>query len=252
MAEESPSSAVDRALSILEMLSEHGEGLTNSHISHRLDIPKSSASYLLRTLEHRGYLRREHSTGKYHLGLKVLSLTRNVLTGLDIRNLARPVLGWLVERCRLTAHLAVLDHGQAVYVEKAEAPSFIKMDTWVGRRMDVHSTSVGKALVSSLSKAEVEAILREHGLRKRTPKTISVPARFLRELEKVRLQGYALDDEENSLGVRCVAAPVFDSLGAVQAAVGVSATTSQLNKTTLPRIADLVQEAARKISRQLA
>lgn len=251
MMREHPSTAAERALNILEALAEQTGGLTHSEISRQLRIPKSSASYLLRTLEQRGYLRRERTTGKYHLGLKVLSLTRGVLTGLDIRELALPVLRSLVQRIQLTSHLAVLDHGQAVYVEKAEAPSFIKMDTWVGRRMDVHSTSVGKALVAWLPKAEVEAILREHGLRKRTPKTITVTAKFLRELDKVRAQGYALDDEENSLGVRCVAAPVFDSLGKVQAAVGVTGTINQVDKARLPKIAALVQEAARKISQQL-
>ncbi|MFQ5664449.1 MAG: IclR family transcriptional regulator [Terriglobia bacterium] len=252
MAADSPSTAIDRALSILEALAGNDAGLTNSQISRRLDIPRSSASYILRALERRGYLRREPDTGKYHLGLKVLSLNRGVLSGLDLRELARPVLRSLVERSHLTAHLAVLDHGQAVYVEKAEAAGFIKMDTWVGRRMDVHSTSVGKALVAFRPKAQVEAILRQHGLRKRTPKTLTAPSKFFRELEKVRTQRYAVDDEENNLAVRCVAAPVFDPLGEVQAAVGVSGTISQLNKVNLPRIAALVQEAARKISKQLS
>lgn len=248
---EQPSTAVARALNVLEMLAAHTGGLTHSEISRELDIPKSSASYLLHTLEQRGYLRRERTTGKYYLGLKVLSLNRGVLTGLDIRELALPVLRSLVERVQLTAHLAVLDHGQAVYVEKVEAPGFIKMDTWVGRRMDIHSTSVGKALVAWRPQEEVQAILREHGLRKRAPRTITVASKFLRELEKVRTQGYAVDDEENSLEVRCVAAPVFDPLDQVQAAVGVTGTIIEVDKARLPKLAELVREAARRISRQL-
>lgn len=245
-----PSTAVERALSLLEAIAQRG-GLTNSELSRRLGIPKSSASYLLRTLEQRGYLRRERETGKYQLGLKVLSLSRGVLTGLDIRELALPVLRKLVDRCELTAHLAVLDRGQAVYVEKVDAPGFIKMDTWVGRYMVVHATSVGKALVAHLPKEEVEAILKEHGLPKRTAKTISTRAKFLLELERVRVQGYAVDDEENNLGARCVAAPVFDSLGEVQASVGVSGTTGQIDRRHLPRVAEMVKEAGRKISQHL-
>jgi len=251
MSDKSRSTAVDRALGILETLAEPGDGLTNSDLSRRLGMPKSSASYLLRALERRGYVRRDPE-GRYRPGLKVLSLTREVLSGMSIRDAAQPILRQLVERCRLTAHLAVLDHGQAVYIEKVDAPGFIKMDTWVGRRMDVHSTSVGKSLVAHLPAREVEALLRERGMRKRTPKTIVAPARFLKELEKVRAQGYAVDDEENNLGARCVGAPVVGPAGEVQAAVGVSGTTGQVNREVLPRIAEMVQEAARKISRQLS
>ena len=196
---ESPSIAVERALAILEGVSQARNGLTNADVSRKFSIPKSSASYILRTLERRGYLRRQAETGRYRLGLKVLSLGRDVLTGFEIGELARPVLRALVERTQLTAHLAVLDHGEAVYIEKVDAPGFIKMDTWVGRRMFVHSTSVGKSLVAHLPKADVEGILRQHGMKKRTPKTILTPSRFLAELEKVRAQGYAVDDEDPRL-----------------------------------------------------
>ncbi len=249
---ESPSTAVERALAILEATAQCSDGMTNSEISRRLGMHKSSASYILRTLERRGYLRRDAESGKYRLGLKILSLGRDVLAGLDIGAVALPVLRALVERTQLTAHLAILDHGEAVYIEKVDAPGFIKMDTWVGRRMYVHSTSVGKALVAQLPKSDVEAIVREHGMKKRTPKTIIALHRFLAELEKVRAQGYAVDDEENSLGARCLAAPVFDILGSVEAAVGLSGTTTQINDSSMPKLVELAKEAARKISRQLA
>lgn len=251
IAEESPSTAVERALAILEGIAQRSGGMTNSEISRRLAIPKSSASYILRALERRGYLRRDLDTGKYRLGLKVLGLSRGVEIGRDVKEVALPVLRQLVERSHLTAHLAILDHREAVYIEKVETPGFIKMDTWVGRRMDIHSTSVGKALVAHLPEAEVGAIITERGLRKRTPRTITAHAKFLQELAKVRKQGYAVDNEENSLGVRCVAVPVFDSLGSVEAAIGVTGTTSQLDEASVPKVADLVREAARKISHQL-
>ena len=249
---ESPSTAVDRALAILEAIAQRADGMTNSDLSRRLGIPKSSASYILRTLERRGYLRRHVESGQYRLGLKVLSLGRDVLAGFDIGPIAMPVLRALVARTQLTAHLAILDHGEAVYIEKVDAPGFIKMDTWVGKRMQVNSTSVGKSLVAHLPKADLEAFVREHGLKKRTPKTITTLSRFLAELEKVRAQGYSVDDEENSLGARCVGAPVFDPLGMVEAAVGLSGTTTQISESNLAKLAELVKEAARKISRQLA
>ncbi|MGH9803531.1 MAG: IclR family transcriptional regulator, partial [Candidatus Acidiferrales bacterium] len=138
-----------------------------------------------------------------------------------------------------------------VYVDKVEATGFIRMDTWVGRRMDVHCTSVGKALVAFRPEAEVEALLRKRGMARHTPRTITSSGRLLRELEEVRAHGYAVDDEENSLGVRCLAAPVFDAGGAVAAALGVTGTTAQVSRAAQARIAEQVQEAARKLSRRL-
>src|SRR6266571_1851268 len=176
LSPESPSTAVDRAITILEAAAERRDGLTNSEISRKLAIPKSSASYILRTLERRGFVRRDRETGRYRLGLKVLSLGRDVLASLNIG---------------------------------------------------------------------------EMGLKKRTPRTIISQGRFFAELERVRAHGYAVDDEENSLGARCVAAPVFDMLGCVEFALGVSGTVSQMDDDTLPRIAEHLKDTARRISRQI-
>ncbi len=249
---ESPSVAVERAFAILEATAGQNGGLTNAEISRRLNIPKSSASYILRTLERRGYLRREMASGRYQLGLKLLNLGRGVLAGYELREIAVTAMRALVERTGLTAHLAVLDRGEAVYIEKVEAPGFIKMDTWVGRRMFVHSTSVGKTLVAHLPRPEVEAILRDHGMKKRTPKTITSAGRLFTELAKVRDTGYAIDDEENSVGARCLAVPIIDAEDHAVAAIGLSGTVSQLDDETVPRVADLARDAARRISRQLA
>ena len=248
---ESPATAVERALGILEAVAKGADGLTNSEISRELGIPKSTASYILHCLQRCGYLRRETEGGKYRMGLKVLDLSHGVLKGLDLRELARPVLNALVQRVHLTAHLAILENGEAVYIERTEAPGFIKMNTWVGRRMYVHSTSIGKVLVAWRPKEDVEKILGEHGMKKRTPKTITVAGKYIQELERVRTEGYGLDDEENSVGVRCIAVPVFNAMGQVEAAVSVSGTVAMVNAETLPKITDAVKDAARKISAQL-
>jgi IclR family acetate operon transcriptional repressor len=249
--EEVSSTAVERALAILEAVSQRAGGMTNSEISRRLEIPKSSASYILRTLERCGYLRRERGTGKYHLGLKLLGLSRGVHAEEDLILAARPVIKHLVEKMGLTVHLAVLDHNEAVYVEKVEGQGFIKMDTWIGRRMDVHTTAVGKALVAYLAPNEAEGIIKDKGLSRRTPKTIVSLPRLMRDLERVRSRGYAVDDEENNLGARCVAAPVFDSLGRVVAALGLSGTTAQIDRASLPGVAEAAKRAAREISLHL-
>src|SRR5690242_8359536 len=212
---ESPSVAVERALAMLEAVAaaQDGDGLSNADISRKLQIPKSSASYLLRTLETQGYLHRNPETGKYRVGLKVLSLSRGALSGIDVREVALPIMRNLMEKTNLTCHLAILDGPEAVYIEKVEPQGFIRMDTWVGRRMRVHATSVGKALVAHIPQPQLEKILADRTMERRTPKTICTLPRLLKELEKVRTQGYAVDDGENNLGARCVGAPIFNQQG---------------------------------------
>jgi DNA-binding IclR family transcriptional regulator len=247
----STATAVERALTILEVAAQRREGLTNSEISRRLAIPKSSASYILRVLDRRGYLRRNAATGRYRLGLRLLSLGKDAQSSVDLAEVAFPFMRALVDRIHMTAHLAVLDQGEAVYVEKVEAAGFFKVNTWVGRRMYLHSTSVGKALLAWMPKSEAESILRQQGLKKRTPKTITSVPRLVAELERVRDLGHSVDDEENSLGARCVGVPIFDSGGVVVAALGASGTLTQTDEANFARIVEGLKDAARKISRQL-
>jgi DNA-binding IclR family transcriptional regulator len=248
---ESPSVAVERALAMLEAVAQVPEGLSNAEISRKLQIPKSSASYILRTLEKQAYLKRDPETGKYRVGLKILSLSRGALSGIDVREVALPIMRHLVEKTELTCHLAILDGPEAVYIEKVEPQGFIRMDTWVGRRMRVHATSVGKALVAHIPQEKLEKILADRGMERRTPKTITTVSRLLKDLEKVRAQGYAVDDEENNIGARCLGAPVFNQSGAIEASIGLSGTTGQVNAQTMPRILEALKDAARHVSMQL-
>jgi IclR family acetate operon transcriptional repressor len=240
VSDSSPATAVERALNILEAAAHRRDGLTNSEISRKLGIPKSSASYILRTLERRGYLRRDGESGRYRLGLKILSLGGDAQANLDIADVALPFMRALEEKIDMTVHLAVLDQGEAVYIEKVEAPGFFKVNTWVG-----------KCLLAWLPKQEVEALVKQQGLKKRTPKTITTMTRLLADLEHVKDEGYAVDDEENSLGARCLGAPVFDVTGNVTAALGASGTLTQVDEASMPRLAEAVKETARRITRQL-
>lgn len=252
MSQESTSGAVERALSIIELVAESNQGLSNSDLSRRLKIPKSSASYILRVLENRDYLRRD-SDGKYRLGLKLLSLTGEAMAHMDVREIAKPVMkNFLVKSGLPEAHLAVLDNGRAVYVEKVETEnSFIKMDIWVGHRLPVHTTAIGKVLVAYLAEEEIVQILDLRGMEKKTKRSIVSPQKFLREVGRVKKYGFAVDDEENADGVRCIAAPIFDAKGIVIAAFGTSSIIMHIDKTQLPKIVDLVKISAAAISRQI-
>jgi DNA-binding IclR family transcriptional regulator len=248
---DSPSVAVERALAMLEQVAQEPDGLSNAEISRKLQIPKSSASYILRTLEKQAYLNRDAGTGKYRVGLKILSLSRGALSGIDVREVALPIMRHLMEKTSLTCHLAILDGPEAVYIEKVEAQGFIRMDTWVGRRMRVHATSVGKVLVAHIPQARLEKIISESGMEKSTAKTITTLPRLLKELDKVRAQGYAVDDEENNLGARCLGAPIFNQSGTIEASLGLSGTTNQVNAQTMPRIVEALKDAARHVSMRL-
>ena len=249
MSENTPSRAVDRALSIMELVAESSRGMSNSDISRRLKIPKSSASYILRVLENRAYLDRSDE-GKYRLGLKLMSLSGDALTHLDVREIAKPILKRFVKKSRLPeAHLAVLDNGRAVYVEKVESEtSFIKMDIWVGHRLPIHTTAIGKVLVSELPNEEILKILKLRGMAQKTKKSITSQKRFLKALEKTREFGFAIDNEENSDDVRCVAAPIYDSGGQIIAALGTSSTILHIDEEHLPKIVEMVTDAADKVS----
>jgi DNA-binding IclR family transcriptional regulator len=248
---DSSSTAVERTLLILEAVAQREGGMSNAEFSRKLKIPKSSASYILRTLEQHGYLRRDGEAGRYRLGMKVLNLSRAALGGVDVREVALPIMKHLVDRIHITTHLAILDQREAVYVEKVEAPGFIKMNTWIGRRMEVHSTAVGKALLAYLDPKERDSILRQRGLKKLTIHTITTLPRLFQEFERVRALGYAVDDEENSLGARCVGAPIFNAEGRIEAAIASTGTIHDVPQDAIAHVADMVKEAARRISHQV-
>lgn len=243
--------SVERALSILELLASRNHGLSTSEISRVARVPKSSTSYLLRTLVARGYVRRDPETGHHTLGIRVLSLGGQAMQGMALRELAIPHLRQLVETTRLGAHLAILDHGDAVYIERIESPGFIKMDIWNGRRVAPQVTAVGKALICHMSREEVQEIAGLHPIKPVSPRTIVTLPHLFEELAAICRRGYAIDDEEHAVGVRCVAAPVFSASGDVVAAIGVTGTVSQLNDDYMPSLGKIVQTAALKLSAQL-
>jgi IclR family acetate operon transcriptional repressor len=173
------------------------------------------------------------------------------MQGMALRDLALPHLRHLVEQTRLGAHLAVLDHGDAVYVERIESPGFIKMDIWNGRRVAPQATAIGKALICNLDKQEVQEIVARHRIAPASSKTIMSVSRLHTELAVTRRRGYAIDDEEHAVGVRCVAAPVFSATSEIVAAIGVSGTVSQISDSYLSAVGNIVRTVALKLSAQL-
>jgi IclR family KDG regulon transcriptional repressor len=174
---------------------------------------------------------------------------------LKFRTEAKPFLTDLAQRAKETVYLVVLDQNEILYVDKVEPdeyPSGLAMVSKVGTRMPAHACAVGKVLLSQLTQDRLDQLIKDKGLPKRTDKTITDPARLKEHLFSVRNQGYAVDDEENERGIRCVAAPVRDEEGRVIAAISVSGPTIRLTKKTIQDTFRYeVVATALKISQQL-
>lgn len=239
--------AVERALAILDCLDNSKRGLNISELSRRLAIPKSSTHVIILTLERLGYVERKPDSLNYHLGLKAYGLGRGMVKNLSVAEIALPSLRVLVDQIHLPAHLAVPDGEQGVYIQKVDAPSFIKIDTYIGRRMDLHCTGVGKVILAWGPPDVVERTLSKQVYIRHTRNTITSSRALRRELTRIRAAGYAVDDEEEELAVRCVAVPVFNPAGRFVAGLSVTGTTEQIPLDTLEPMALRLKKAANEI-----
>lgn len=243
--------ALDRALTVLECIAQSRKGFSVSELSRRLTLPKSSVHLILRTFERRGYLQKQPSGGRYRFGMKLMSLGHLALDGVELRDEARPILARLVRTTGLTAHLGVLERNEVVVIERIDAASPIRIVSFVGRRMKMHSTSAGKALAAYLPAVEIEARLGHGPLEPQNERTISSVPAFLQELEEVRRVGYAVNDQEDELGLRSVGAAIRSPDGASLAAISVVGTTGQLPLERIAIVGAAVRDAAEEISVQV-
>jgi IclR family acetate operon transcriptional repressor len=151
----------------------------------------------------------------------------------------------------LTGHIAIQDGEYAVYIEKREVLGSVRLTTWLGRRVHLHSTAIGKALLAFLPEEEVDQIVGKRSLLRLTPKTITSATLLKKELARVRAHGYAVGNEENETGVRAVAAPIFNDVGRVVAAVNLGASTLHMRAEDVPRLGSLVRRYSLKMSELL-
>ncbi|MCS7173803.1 MAG: IclR family transcriptional regulator [Armatimonadetes bacterium] len=242
--------SVERAAAVLRVLGEAGRPLGVAEISARIAVPRPTVYRLLQSLAREGLVT---PVGRgFTIGAGVLWLAARRLEQLELRTVGRPILKDLRDRTGETVHLAVLEGGQVVYVEKVESPGPIRMASMVGRIFPAHSTALGKAMLAYLPQEQLQEILRRHGLPARTANTITDPARLLEELALVRARGFSIDNVENEEGIRCVGAPIFDHTGAVAGAVSVSGSVATISLERARReLGPLVREAAERISRAL-
>ena len=226
--------SVERALELLETLAEPGEAKGVSELARATGLPVATIHRLLATMVAGGYVRQDTGSHKYTLGSHLIRLGEAAAR--DFAQFARPYLTELMEASGETANLAVFEDGHVAFV--AQVPSRhhrVRMFTEVGRRVNPHTSGVGKVVLAFCPRPEVEALLARNGLPRRTPRTITDRARFLAELDKVASQGYAVDSGEEEVGVRCLAVPVFGVGGSV-AAMSVSAPEGRLQPGDIERV----------------
>jgi len=250
-ASSTPAPALSRGLAILELLAESRRGLTLSEIARRLSLAKSSTYQLLKCLENRRYVHCSAKTGRYLFGLKLLHLSRMALRLLKWQEGTSLLLRALMDETQLTVHLGLLEDDEAILIEKLEPRVASRVATWLGRRMELHCTAVGKVLMAYLPEELLDRLIAQHGLPRHNDNTIASARKLKEHLKKVRALGYALDDEEDEVGFRCVAAPIMDDRGAVAAAVSVVGTTEEITAPRLPSLVEKVKATAAAISEVL-
>ncbi|HWO78531.1 MAG TPA: IclR family transcriptional regulator [Bacillus sp. (in: firmicutes)] len=243
--------SVDRALRILDLFDEYETELKITDISDKMQLHKSTVHSLLKTLQTNGYIEQNMENGKYRLGMKLFERGNLVIRRLDLRTIAKKYLIDLSVKSQNTVHLVILDGKEGIYIDKVEGASATVLYSRIGRRVPLHSSAVGKALVANKSKRELQEILNNYEFIQQTPNTITDEETFIAELEKVKEKGYAIDNEENEPGITCVAVPIWDHSGTVVAAISMSQNTASVNEEKLERTVEMLKDASIKISKEM-
>ena len=250
MEEKNPIQVADRLFHTLELLSSRGEmGLIE--ISSELSLHKSTVHRLLNSLIFLGYAR-QREDGKYQATYKILDLANQLASNIDAVNLVRPYLRELARKTQETVHFVELDGVEAFYVDKVESyANSIQMVSRIGSRIPLYCTAVGKAMLACMSGGEVADIWENSHIVARTSKTITNFEHFLEELDAVKNQGYALDNEENEAGVRCIAVSLRDYLGKVRYALSISVPSARMDQERVRELARCAIEIQKRIQREV-
>jgi IclR family acetate operon transcriptional repressor len=242
--------SLERALEILELLSRSQGELGLTQIGVEVGLAGGTVHRLLSTLIFHGYVRQNPQNRKYTVGLKALTLASSARDRLG--SLAHPFLTELMEVSQESSNLAGLDKNSVVYIEQVPAPRMVRMFTEPGNRVPAHATGTGKVLLAYQPPEVIDSVLRQAGLPRFTPHTITDPERLKSELDDIRERGYALDSEEMEEGVRCLAAPVFSSDGHILVAMSISGPATRLGQDRLEELIPHITRIAKSFCQNLS
>lgn len=242
--------SVDRALVILETLSMHPKGLGVGEISERTELHKSTAHRLLATLVDKGYVK-QNRYNNYQLTLKLFELGSKLVEELDVLEVARPYLNQIVDAVNEVVHLVVLEDDAIVYVDKVEPDTTIRMHSRIGIRRPLYSTAVGKGILSTMGDEEVERIWEETDIKRLTEYTITDLNQMKDELEIIKERGYSIDEQENEIGVRCIAIPLLDYTKKAWGAISISGPVERMTDEALDKIVPVLIPIGTQIRNEL-
>ena len=242
--------ALQRGLRVLELFAKAEKGMPAAHVVRRSGLPVSTVHRFLANLESSGFLQCD-SNGTYHLGIACFSLGQAAIGQLDIRRLSVPYLQKLNQHTRETIHLTVRHGLSAVYVEKLDSPEPLRIYSRIGAAVPLYCTAVGKVMLAHMPSEEQAAILPQLELKRHTANTIGSSQELQNHLRKVQKNGYAWDLEENELHIRCIAAPIWDHTGAVNASLSITGPVVRMPVARLRQLAPLIQDAGLAISREM-
>lgn len=244
--------SIERAFKLLDILSEYPEGIQITRLSENVGLSKSTVHRLLATLINLNYVYKDPESEKYKLSYRIISLSRNLINNIDIIPVAKPFLEALSEEVNETIHLCIEDMGEVMYVDKIESNQTIRMFSRVGSRAPMYCTGVGKVLLAGKDPEDYQRLAEKIEFVSKTPNTIVNKEQLEQVVGAIREQGYGLDDIENEEGIRCIAAPIFDSHGKVIASFSISGPTTRMTMERVNNeLVSKVKDTSMKISRQL-
>jgi DNA-binding IclR family transcriptional regulator len=246
--------SIMRAVQIIDIIKQE-ESASYTRILKQCPIPRSTLAKILATLEAAELVRREPEHGRYELGVKLIEWGGYARSNLEIRDISRPIMKELQEAFICTVHLSVEAHGEVLPIDSVESKTWhwyrFRYPVALGIPAPMHATGDGKAILAFLEPERIAQIVREKGLERFTPTTITDSASLDAELEEIRRVGFAISDGEHDELIRSVAAPIFSHEGHVVAAVSVIGLASSITPKLIPRISKRVVEATAEISRLL-
>ena len=250
MTDEKGVQSIERALDIIESVAVEQGGKHLTAIAEETGLHKSTAHRIIMTLVSRGYLAKAAS-GNYRLGFKLIEDASYYINHLELQTEARPYIAEISAHLGMSAYLGVLEGDKVLYIEKMHMVTPAKLYRRIGTSVPAYCSSLGKCILSGYSKTQLEEIMAECSFIKFTEKTIDNMDTLHRELNKVRLQGWAIDDEEYEKGHRCIGVPVYDYRGEIVAAVSASGEKHVLTDERVQETAEYLMEKAMQLSRDM-
>lgn len=243
--------SVDKAMRLLDCLATARKPLTLQEIAQATGWAKSTIYGLLSTMREHAVVEQSKQDGKYRLGVRLFELGSVVSNLRDIRALARPHLQNVAMQTGESVHIGMLDRGEVLYLDTVDSNMALRVVAEAGMRLPVHCSALGKAMLAYLPEMQIKSILQMRGMPAFTPHTITTQEAMDEELKKIRNEGFSLENGEMRIGMRCVAAPIFDAEGMATYAIGVTGMMRRVVDDAVTLAQKLVVEAARSITAEL-